>query len=86
MLHLLDMEFHFLHNIFTDSAFLFNTFKILHVDKSKKIGCTKLLRLWGSHIYIYMCVCVPSFPCLILQCAGVLCGIFLQQYIREVSR
>ena len=57
------MEFHFLHNIFTDSAFLFNTFKILHVDKSKKIGCTKLLRLWGSHIYIYICVCVcPFFP------------------------
>jgi len=32
-LHLLETISHFLHNIFTTTAFLFNTLKILKVDK-----------------------------------------------------
>jgi hypothetical protein len=43
-LHLLETRSHFLHNIFTNSAFLFNIFKVLLVDKGKKTGCTKLLK------------------------------------------
>jgi hypothetical protein len=30
------MRSHFLHNIFTNSAFLFNSFEVLLVDKGKK--------------------------------------------------
>ena len=32
-LHLLEMRFNFLHNLFTNSAFLFNSFNVLLVDK-----------------------------------------------------
>jgi hypothetical protein len=43
-LHLLETRPYFLHNIFTNSALLFNTFKVLLADKGKKTGSTKLLK------------------------------------------
>ena len=36
--HLQENRSHFLHDIFINSVFLFNTFKILCVDKGKKMG------------------------------------------------
>jgi hypothetical protein len=45
---LLEMRSHFLHNMFTISNFLFNTFKMLMSLKNKKISRTKLLKFRGG--------------------------------------
>lgn len=45
---LLEMRSHFLHNVFTISGFLFNTFLHFNVAKNKKMSCIKLLKFWGG--------------------------------------
>jgi hypothetical protein len=84
--NLLEMGSHFLHNIVTTFAFLFYTVKYFNVWKDKKIKFIKLLKLEVGDVSEVCWVVKYHFLfCGTWGGVGELCGVFLEQYVREIT-